>query len=378
MRIVWTIVLGLITGLNASGQITITSSDMPDESDTFRYSNASSFLPVDYSATGAGHTWDFTNLNETGQYVDTFLSVLNTPLQYQPVFNQPFDPDQATLAQHDDNLTFGPVQAEDVYYYYTEKSDRFQIKGFGASINGAPTPVEYNSPDVLYKFPLTYQDQYTSSSSFELNVPNYAFIGRTIDRSCEVTGWGMLITPLDSFQAIKLRCEVAISDTIFVQDAGQGVTLDQPKEVHYKWLAKNEGVPVLQINTTEVISGTEIVNDIFYRDTLTTPDPPDDTTDTTTTVHQQSNEPFNLKIFPNPVPNHQLSVRYRLAHHTDVTITIVDVKGRIIYRKRVNNQESGWQQYHVQLDKEQVNPGMYFLQIQGEQFSGYKRFLLQE
>ncbi|PSR02349.1 MAG: hypothetical protein BRD50_07370, partial [Bacteroidetes bacterium SW_11_45_7] len=287
MRIVLIILLGLITGLNAAGQITITQSDMPDERDTFRYSNASSFLPVDYSATGAGHTWDFTNLNETGQYVDTFLSVLNTPLQYQPVFNQPFDPDKATLAQHDDNLTFGPVQAEDVYYYYTEKSDRFRIKGFGARINGAPTPVEYNSPDVLYEFPLTYQDQYASSASFELNVPNYALIGRTVDRSCEVTGWGTLITPMDSFQAIKLRCEVERSDTIFVQDAAQGVTFDQPKEVHYKWLAKDEGVPVLQIHTTQVVSGTEIVNDIFYRDTLATPDPPVDTTDTSTTVQHQ-------------------------------------------------------------------------------------------
>ena len=369
----------LLFFLHGIPQVNITASDMPEADDTFRYSNANTFTPVAYAENGANETWDFTNLTETGQYVDTFLSILQTPFQYQAVFNQPFDPDRATLAKRENNITLGPVDVNEVYYYYTEKNARFEVKGFGGRINGVPTPVEYNNPDVLYEFPLSYQDQYTSSTSFSIRVPDYAYIGREITRDCEVTGWGQLILPMDTFETIKLRCEVDKKDTIYLQDVGQGTTFDQPTEVHYKWVTEKEGVPALQINTTEIVAGSEIVNEVFYRDTLTQPDTPKDTTDQpdTTGIARTEKVPKSaFRVVPNPVRDNHIQIDYQLKRPSSVHISIFNMDGRKIVEKHLANQKTGNHQHRISFDEIDVSASTYLLRFDTPQITCHKKIVV--
>lgn len=77
----------------SSAQITITNADLPSSGDQIQFSQAAVSTPVDLTLTGANYLWDFSQLQHTSQDVDTFLSVLSTPLVYAFVFG--FNSNQA-------------------------------------------------------------------------------------------------------------------------------------------------------------------------------------------------------------------------------------------------------------------------------------------
>ncbi|MFZ4413041.1 MAG: hypothetical protein ACOYOV_08145, partial [Bacteroidales bacterium] len=67
-------------------QITVSSTDMPVVGNMINKSLALTTGTVDYTLTGANHTWDFSLLTPVSQSVDTFVSVLSTPIFYYPSF----------------------------------------------------------------------------------------------------------------------------------------------------------------------------------------------------------------------------------------------------------------------------------------------------
>ena len=87
----------LLSSLYSYSQITISNSDLPSPGDTIRISNAIEFL-ADPSETGANYTWDYSYLEGTDQYIDSFISPTDAPLVHTLVFNLPWDPDKATVA----------------------------------------------------------------------------------------------------------------------------------------------------------------------------------------------------------------------------------------------------------------------------------------
>ena len=71
---------------NIVAQITVGQNDMPSAGDTIYYgtSNVSNFDPL---LTGPSYTWDYSNFNALTHRADTFLTIAQTPIVYNVVFN---------------------------------------------------------------------------------------------------------------------------------------------------------------------------------------------------------------------------------------------------------------------------------------------------
>ena len=145
------ILLAFIYSQICFSQITITSADMPVAGDTARLTQAQIQLGLNYQATGANHTWNFTNLRYQSQTVDTFLNVSTTNFLYALYFsNLPFNPNRANVATTGQTFPSNPIiTITDPYNFYYRSTASYQQVGLGATFQGIPVPVAYSQKDII-------------------------------------------------------------------------------------------------------------------------------------------------------------------------------------------------------------------------------------
>ena len=242
---------------------------MPVAGDTARLTQAQIQLGLNYQATGANHTWNFTNLRYQSQTVDTFLNVSTTNFLYALYFsNLPFNPNRANVATTGQTFPSNPIiTITDPYNFYYRSTASYQQVGLGATFQGIPVPVAYSQKDIIYQFPLNFGDNDTSVSAWNIALPNLVYYGSNQTRINEVDGWGTLNTPFGSYQALRVKTTLIASDTIGIDSLSFGLTINRPLTREYKWLANGDIVPVLQITTTEIF-GIEVVSAILFRDVV--------------------------------------------------------------------------------------------------------------
>ncbi len=280
------ITIALISSDWASAQINIDKNDMPLSGQIYPKYTFIDGSATNYATSGANFIWNFSNLISTTISGDTFVSVTSAPLVYNISFNSPFDTlHKATVASPQAaNSPIATIQMTDVYNFFKVSNSRYTQVGFGAAINGVPMPLKYDFPDVWYNFPLILGDVDSSVSSYSLNIPNLGFFAETKHRHNTVDGWGTLILPHDTFNVMRIKSDLFISDTIFVDTFGIGYRLNRT-ETEYKWLTKQKGIPVLKVVSR---TGTKTVE---YFDT------------TLYSLGISENNISRLDVFPNPVQN---------------------------------------------------------------------------
>ncbi|MCD4746093.1 MAG: hypothetical protein K8R58_07325 [Bacteroidales bacterium] len=234
-------------------QIVIDQHDMPNVGDTIRCSTTYSTNGVDYTLTGQDYTWDFSELNYVSQKVDTFVHVWSTPLTYQLVFLYPF---VATIASPQADFDLIPnFEITEAYQYCKETSSEYKEVGTGFKLNGIPLPLKYDEPDILYKFPLENGDIDSCISIFEFDIPGIGHYSRTKKRINTVDGWGTLITPLGTFETLRIKSEIFQRDSLYIDSLGFGFPINSSK-IEYKWLAKEFGIPLLTITKSGILPPT--------------------------------------------------------------------------------------------------------------------------
>lgn len=335
-------VLCISTALSA--QITISSNDMPSVNDTVRYSFALS-TNNDPALTGTNYTWDYSLLSHVNQTLDTFKPVNSTPLLYQFYFNNqilyPAHKANYAIKGNDFNLA-GFFSLTNVYDYFKNDNSAYKNVGYGATINGIPVSVRNIPIDTVYKFPLNFGDVYNSYSESELTVPNLFTYKQKKWRSAIVEGWGTLITPYGTFQTIKVKFDIDITDSIYFDTLGMSFNLPRPTETQYHWLAQGEDVPVLQIST---IAGN--INNIQYKD-----------------IYRPlgiNDNPANNKlvVYPNPADN-VLNVWFDKPVIHYEPITIYDSHGKIIHSSFLTPGSSNFL-----FDISSFNSGIYLIHVNG-------------
>lgn len=227
-----------------SSQIVIDKSDMPNVNDTIRLS-ASLTITGDYTITGADHNWDFSDITPVSQQVDTFVSVLSTPLLYQVVFLYPFVSTIASPGIESDQLP--GFQITDVFTYYKEANSYFNEVGIAVTINGLPVPLKYDDPDRHYSFPLAYGDTDSSYSSYEAQVAGLGYLGGWKVRKTQVDGWGQLTSPYGTFDVLRLKTDIYKYDSVFIDSLGFGFPYYQ-EFTEYTWLGKDFGLPLFKVS----------------------------------------------------------------------------------------------------------------------------------
>ncbi len=242
-----------------SAQITITDSDMPAVDDVIVRAVADTFLQVDPTPTGSNYTWNFSNLNAIATQADTFQAFSAAPAVYTFVF---FGAANRVISLNV-NQGLGQLQLSDAYQFFNVTTTGFFDAGFAGSVNGIPLPARYDVPDKIYQFPLSANDTFSSSSTIDITIPNLVSYKSRVDRFTEVDGYGTLYLPGDTFDVLRVKSTVDQLDSLDVQGSPFPVAIPR-QTIEYKWLAKGEGTPVLQINQINVI-GTGLTTQVLYK-----------------------------------------------------------------------------------------------------------------
>jgi hypothetical protein len=240
-------------------QITINQNDMPQEGDTIRLSRGANAALINYEETGNDFSWDFSMLIPFSQTVDTFVSVSETPWIYQLVFLT-----SANLAQKINGFDFIPgYDITDSYEFYKNSSSDYRDVGVGITINGAPIPNKFDSPDIIYRFPLDLGSVDSSTSSYEMSIPSLGYSSGWKKRVNYIDGWGTLTTPYGTFETIRVKSDVIQHDSIYIDSLGIGFPIHRVF-TEYKWLGNGFGQPLCTVIDDGIAPTITYIDSVRY------------------------------------------------------------------------------------------------------------------
>ena len=163
-----------------------------------------------------------------------------------------------------------------LFQFSLYNSQRFQRKtnthllenflGFTADIGGGnqPAVVVYNHPDTILHFPVVYDDHYTSSIQWQIDLNP---VGQDVQyyshqsRTTSIDAWGDVITPLQTFEnTIRMRSEILRNDTLYTSGGNTPVNV---RQVEYMWLDTNYKLPIM-LALGVVTDSTEELTSIQY------------------------------------------------------------------------------------------------------------------
>jgi hypothetical protein len=330
-------------------QPTINKSDMPVVGDTILVNNSLSINGDNYDSTGINYTWNLSNLTSTSQSADTFKNVLSTSIIYYVYFMG-----LANLAENAPNMVsintpLLPITITNVYDFFDNSTASYSQLGFGAKFNSAPLPVKYSSPDVQLVFPLTYGEKDSCNFSYNVSIPSFGYYGETEHRVNYVDGWGTIINPVDTFQAMRVRSVVTAHDTIHIDTIINYGTSFNYTTTEYKWYAYKMGIPVMDIS---VRTGTGAGTTIVY---------PNDTRNTTGIKNIQNTLTF-ISLYPNPV-NENTNLYFAFAKPSSIEVNITDLLGRNIKTIASKEYPEGFNSVPLDISGMNLGKGIYFVRI---------------
>lgn len=357
------LIFSALTSLSYA-QISITSSDFHTAGDNILVSNESLLTPVDIITTGANQTWDFSYLVAASQDTISFLDVASTGSTYSIYFtNLSFNPNRSNIATAFGNIPAipgSPITITDPYSFYYKNSTQYKQQGLGATISGFQTPVAFNNKDILYNFPIDYLDTDSSYSDWSFSLPGFGFYGYTQNRVNIVDGWGTIITPYGTFDALRMVTTIDGTDTAYLDTLGLGFAFPRPQIKEYKWFGTGQLIPLLQINTSNTL-GTETVTGIVYRDSLRL---------TYTASFKKDFE--SLQLFPNPTGN-ELNILSVGNMNELILLEIYNSEGKQLLKQHVQFFSSVMP---LQLNTSELPNGMYSIMLKGIKGSITRKFLV--
>jgi hypothetical protein len=251
------LILAVFSGVPLYSQVVIDQSDMPVPGDTLRVS-MTNMVPAGYVKTAMDTTWNYAELEALGQRVDTFVMATATPPVYQIFFVLLGG---ANLASPRNGAIIPGLPLTQGFTFFKKNASSFSDLGFAYTLQGLPLPAKYDNPDKYYEFPMPPGHSWSSTSSFSISLPGVVSYSTLRVRSNVVDGWGSLTTPFGTFQTVRVKSTLNIHDSIYIDSLGTGFPLNR-NIIEYKWLGKDQGIPLLQINE-EGILVTAIYRDTF-------------------------------------------------------------------------------------------------------------------
>lgn len=248
--------------LCAQTPIMLDENDLPEAGQTFLVTTANPIIEFNAEDTGEGHTWDFSGLFPLLEDSSFWIPDNETnPLYFFLWLTS--DLAEQTVSDIENDL----VTITDVYNFYWLDDDYFAFSGFAGSILGIPFPIWFETPETIIEFPGIYEQYTTFSTGFDIDIPDIGGWSELRERENTIDGWGTLITPAGTYDVLRVRSEILVTDT-FSYDGT--VIPVQYTTREYRWMAKQEGIPVLQISTQEVL-GVETITAVTYRSGELTP-----------------------------------------------------------------------------------------------------------
>ncbi len=228
------------------GQIILTVDDLPEPDDVQVSARIDSIqdLTLLPGNSGANITWDFSMLNYYVSNLDnsfdstSWISNTSTP---ESAFFPLADIAQTTncYLYHD---WVSHIISLICYYNY------LIINPTGLHLYGSTYPQSNIYQQYRNIFPLLqYGDTSISYSKAAIqNTIDSVFI-RTVTDTSIADGWGTVITPVSSYDAIRIYTSETVYDSLYVNGIGQEINRETGN-YYYKWYTKAMGFPVFQIS----------------------------------------------------------------------------------------------------------------------------------
>lgn len=355
--------LGLMSMSSLKAQITITQSDFASADDTIFMSKSTQLTTVDVSSTGASQYWDYSYLVADTQRVDTFYNPSTASTTYQFAFNNSFtaaDYASTYYTKMSTNSIPGagtgmlPITIENPVRFTKVSSNSVKTTGIGLDINSTSMPVQFDTLDVVYQLPFTYLDQWDSTSYLELDLS--ALIGvivkRNQVRSSIVDGYGTLVTPFGTFDAVRVKSEVTYYDSVYYDmgTGGQWYGVPTPADTEYEWWTSGNKRPVLK-----VISQAGIPTSIEYKDKPII---------TASISNQDLTQQWS--VYPQPA----IDVFSVNTQSTQGLISVFDLNGRILQTQMVQSNVTT-------LEVSALPKGVYVIEYQSELGVDTKKLIIQ-
>ena len=357
------LILSLSFALSIQAQISINSTDFISGPDTVLISAVTDYQNINYQNTGSNFSWDFSGIPIDSQRVDTFFSVSTAGFIYQLVYNNFLSPSyQASYYQKADagSIPTGglPLAIENPIAFEKISNSKYEIVGFGVELNGIDLPISADTIDVVYEFPMTYQDSWVSNSYlfFDLNPTFDAMFKRYQNRSSVVDGYGSITTTYGTFDCIRVKSLLNFTDSLFFDFTGTGGTwfpVPSQPEIHYKWIAKNQKVPLMSIIVTNSATGPEITK-VEFRDSYGV-------------ANVEDINSVSVQVFPNPA-NEYITIS-NIDNFDNILIT--DVTGKIIISKSLQ------QNNNMLVNCNNWSKGIYVLRLSNSEKTLTKKIILQ-
>jgi len=233
-----------------SAQPVIDGGSFIQAGDVFEYSQ----VPIDQIdeseiqlAGGADLTWDFTELLPiTPPLIESYFPIDSTPTLFALFFGNEFLAGQnfSTHALSIDALDFElpiPVELENGYQFYRNDDEGYFITGNAVEFDGLPLISAYDTLDRVLKFPLNFGDADTNRFYFFTEVSGIGAVGQSGRRINSVDAWGSVSTPLGTFECLRVRTVLNVTDTLFLEFTQDGGTFIRPEQVNYTWISPEIG-----------------------------------------------------------------------------------------------------------------------------------------
>lgn len=227
-----------------SQPISIGNSDMPRVNDTLRYSTSSSITAAMMQQTGDSQNWNFSGINITGQDIEKYYPLSQTPytlsfLGQSPTYGLPDRINVGGLS--------GGIAFEDVYSFYKNSSAASVLIGRGATVQSLPLGMTLSPKDTIYRFPLNYGDRDSGNFYGTISLLTLGSFTQVGKRVSVVDGWGSITTPYGTFNCIRVKSTITETDTINFNSLKIPIPNNR---ITYTWLAKTERFPILEVNVT--------------------------------------------------------------------------------------------------------------------------------
>lgn len=248
MKLRFVLPLMLLSGLilPMQAQIVLTAAHAPAIGDALNYATDTLPQNVSIGQSGANQTWDFSSLQA---HLTTTVEIL--------------DPAQAPNSEDFPTATFVQALADGSFGYAAVTPAG--VNALGASLdffgNDNFLSIIFNPEQVIATFPTTFGTNFSGTYGFSLTLDGSEFdvdsirIQTEAAQTVETDGYGTLITPDGSYDALRQRVEVVTETSAFALFFGTWFPLDSSTDttITYQWLtaeAKGQALTLEMVGDT--------------------------------------------------------------------------------------------------------------------------------
>ena len=266
----FTLIAGFITlfSSNLLGQSSYQSSNYASIGDSVFLTSAQTGS-TDFSITGPNVIWDYSGLVGTGQRLLEFRAPNQTgfsPAQWPYIQNL----SNVNLSSTDQaSVSVGTFQYSEPNDYFLLSANDLRQKAVSSklTINNTSFSLKtvYSTPDVVFRFPMTYGNPQDSSLAFYVSsIPNVYYKETELKRKNTLDSWGILTTPYGTFtDCIRLNSEIVRIDSMSVDTIGFAKDTSVYRELY--WFHPSIEFPLLTVREN-LVNGVYITSSIEYYD----------------------------------------------------------------------------------------------------------------